>query len=444
MPVELTTEENWWSNGPTGPCGPDSEIFIWTGDTPPRSTPTGDERWVEVWNHVMMRYRRGDDGTLDPLPRPNVDTGLGLERLAAVLQGKKSVFETDLFEPWMRTVPRSGRWTNGRCVWSVDHLRSAHRRDRRRRPAVQHRARIRPAASGPPGAHHAVARTIPPAPLATCPRNCSSTRWTTSVWPGRPGADPGRTPRRGAALHPTPPARPPRPVPAPLLRPAHRGGLPYLHDTHGLPRDLVRGLRTARPGEQSPPAPWGAGRPAPRRHHPPPTTLAGTFAAGRAMPRTVDSADGKVLRRAPRESSAAHHQQCGRQHPFRRARRVPDGLLLRVGLPAGQPGRHQPDPVDPEPGRPPPLHPGVPELRPAGSVRADRQRRVPRDQGGDARPVTRSSCPRRRRSRASCCTRRRRRSACGSPTTPWLRPCSPSSANRCSPAPCCCPTRTSR
>ncbi|MFG2718951.1 alanine--tRNA ligase-related protein [Streptomyces sp. NPDC048416] len=125
VPVELTAEENWWSNGPTGPCGPDSEIFVWTGDTPPRSTPTGDERWVEVWNHVMMRYRRGADGSLSLLPQSNVDTGLGLERLTAVLQGKRSVFETDLFEPWMRTVPSLWPLDEPSLRLVCDHLRSA-------------------------------------------------------------------------------------------------------------------------------------------------------------------------------------------------------------------------------------------------------------------------------------------------------------------------------
>jgi alanyl-tRNA synthetase len=106
VPVELTRDENWWSNGPTGPCGPDSEIFVWTGDTAPVGTPTGDDRWVEVWNHVMMRYHRHDDGSLEPLSQRNVDTGLGMERLVRVLQGKRSVFEIDLFEPWMETVPQ--------------------------------------------------------------------------------------------------------------------------------------------------------------------------------------------------------------------------------------------------------------------------------------------------------------------------------------------------
>jgi alanyl-tRNA synthetase len=124
VPVEGTTRENWWSNGPTGPCGPDSEIFVWTGGNPPRGTPTTDPGWVEVWNHVMMRYLRHDDGSLEPLPRHGIDTGLGLERLAAVLQGKRSVYETDTFEPWMRRV--AALWDLGERDLRVvcDHLRS--------------------------------------------------------------------------------------------------------------------------------------------------------------------------------------------------------------------------------------------------------------------------------------------------------------------------------
>ena len=80
VPVERLGPDNWWSNGPTGPCGPDSELFAWTGDGPPRGTPGTDGRWVELWNHVTMSYRRQDDGSLEPLPQRNVDTGMGLER----------------------------------------------------------------------------------------------------------------------------------------------------------------------------------------------------------------------------------------------------------------------------------------------------------------------------------------------------------------------------
>ncbi|MEV6268315.1 alanine--tRNA ligase-related protein [Kribbella sp. NPDC051936] len=125
LPIELTTDDNWWSNGPTGPCGPDSEIFVWTGEGEPEGTPTTDDRWVEVWNHVMMRYRRHDDGSLEPLSQQNIDTGLGLERLTMLLEGKTSVYETSLFEPWLRIVPKL--WTlderSQRIV--IDHLRSS-------------------------------------------------------------------------------------------------------------------------------------------------------------------------------------------------------------------------------------------------------------------------------------------------------------------------------
>jgi alanyl-tRNA synthetase len=124
LPVEVTVEDNWWSNGPTGPCGPDCEIFAWTGDGPPSGTPGTDDRWLEVWNHVTMRYERLDDGRLVPLPQRSVDTGMGLERLLMVMQGTSSVFGTDLFAPWLRVVP--GLWPlderPGRIV--TDHLRS--------------------------------------------------------------------------------------------------------------------------------------------------------------------------------------------------------------------------------------------------------------------------------------------------------------------------------
>jgi alanyl-tRNA synthetase len=124
VPVELTREENWWSNGPTGPCGPDSEIFVWAGESPPQGTPGSDPRWMEVWNHVMMRYRRHGDGSLEPLEQSNVDTGMGLERMLMVLQDKQSVFECDVFEPWMRTVPGLWELDEPSLRVTCDHLRS--------------------------------------------------------------------------------------------------------------------------------------------------------------------------------------------------------------------------------------------------------------------------------------------------------------------------------
>jgi alanyl-tRNA synthetase len=101
VPVELLgADDNWWSNGPTGPCGPDSEIFAWTGSGPPQGTPGTDERWLELWNHVTMRYERQPDGSLTPLAQPSVDTGMGLERLLMVAAGAPSVFDTDAFALW--------------------------------------------------------------------------------------------------------------------------------------------------------------------------------------------------------------------------------------------------------------------------------------------------------------------------------------------------------
>ena len=125
VPVELTTGDNWWSNGPTGLCGPDSELFVWTGHGQPKGTPTSDGRWMELWNHVMMRYRRLGDGRLEPLPQPGVDTGMGLERLLMVLQGTDSVYGTDLLEPWVTTLRRQWQPGEPELRLLTDHLRSA-------------------------------------------------------------------------------------------------------------------------------------------------------------------------------------------------------------------------------------------------------------------------------------------------------------------------------
>ncbi|MFI1808903.1 alanine--tRNA ligase-related protein [Streptomyces sp. NPDC020422] len=243
VPVELTVENNWWSNGPTGPCGPDSEIFLWSGEGPPRSTPTGDQRWVEVWNHVMMRHRRLDDGTLRPLPQRNVDTGLGLERLATLLQGETSVYDSDVFEPWRRQLP--ALWTlderDRRLVY--DHLRSA---------VVVLGDGVRPGNTGRGYVLRRLLRRV----LTVLVRDEPSR--TLGDLPGEPvehtldhfrqDMDPGEVRRllldeerrflrlleRGRRV---------------LARPRFQGPLDeedfhYLHDTHGLPRDLVESLRS--------------------------------------------------------------------------------------------------------------------------------------------------------------------------------------------------------
>ncbi|RCX23884.1 alanine--tRNA ligase [Thioalbus denitrificans] len=93
--------DNFWSMGDTGPCGPCSEIFYDHGPEvaggPPGSPDEDGDRYIEIWNLVFMQYDRAADGTLNPLPKPSVDTGMGLERLAAVMQGVHSNYEIDLF-----------------------------------------------------------------------------------------------------------------------------------------------------------------------------------------------------------------------------------------------------------------------------------------------------------------------------------------------------------
>jgi alanyl-tRNA synthetase len=126
LPVELLgPEDNWWSNGPTGPCGPDSEIHVWTGDGPPSGSPGTDDRWLELWNHVTMRYERRPDGSLVPARQPSVDTGMGLERLLMVTQHARSVYETDLFQPWLSVLPSLWGTDQRSLRILTDHLRSA-------------------------------------------------------------------------------------------------------------------------------------------------------------------------------------------------------------------------------------------------------------------------------------------------------------------------------
>ena len=94
-------EDNFWQMGDTGPCGPCSEIFYDHGETvpggPPGSPDEDMDRYIEIWNLVFMQYERQEDGALVPLPKPSVDTGMGLERIAAVMQGVHNNYEIDLF-----------------------------------------------------------------------------------------------------------------------------------------------------------------------------------------------------------------------------------------------------------------------------------------------------------------------------------------------------------
>jgi alanyl-tRNA synthetase len=109
---------NWWPTArgeqasgeyknPLGPCGPDTEMFYWTGEGTPEGKPNEDSRWVEIWNDVFMQFNRKEDGSLENLPQRNVDTGMGLERTLAVLTGKKSDYETDVFEALYKDLRKS-------------------------------------------------------------------------------------------------------------------------------------------------------------------------------------------------------------------------------------------------------------------------------------------------------------------------------------------------
>lgn len=102
-------KDNFWAMGETGPCGPCSEVHYDLGKELEKGTPaeliaSGSDRFVELWNLVFMQFFQDEQGQMNPLPRPSIDTGLGLERMAAVLQGKKSNFETDLFTPVIEAI----------------------------------------------------------------------------------------------------------------------------------------------------------------------------------------------------------------------------------------------------------------------------------------------------------------------------------------------------
>ena len=103
----LPASDNWWAAGPTGPCGPDTEIFYWVGEgLPPAGSNKGTDsaNWMEIWNNVFMQFNRVDEKTLVPLPKQNVDTGMGLERTNCILQGKTSVYLTEVFQPIIQKI----------------------------------------------------------------------------------------------------------------------------------------------------------------------------------------------------------------------------------------------------------------------------------------------------------------------------------------------------
>jgi len=127
----IGARDNFWSMGETGPCGPCSEIFYDHGaEIPggPPGTPEADgDRYVEIWNLVFMQYDRDAEGVLQPLPKPSVDTGMGLERLAAVMQGVHTNYDTDLFRKLIRSaasITATDDLNNNSLRVLADHIRS--------------------------------------------------------------------------------------------------------------------------------------------------------------------------------------------------------------------------------------------------------------------------------------------------------------------------------
>jgi alanyl-tRNA synthetase len=123
--------DNFWQMADTGPCGPCSEIFYDHGPGveggPPGSAQADGERYTEIWNLVFMQFNRDDQGVLHPLPKPSVDTGMGLERIAAVLQGKHSNYEIDLFQDLIKAAARETRQKalkNPSLNVIADHIRA--------------------------------------------------------------------------------------------------------------------------------------------------------------------------------------------------------------------------------------------------------------------------------------------------------------------------------
>src|SRR3989344_3286909 len=130
--VFLGKDDNWWGPaGQTGPCGPDTEMFYWSEHSvePPEEFDPRDNRWVEIWNDVFMEYNKTGSGRYEPLKQKNVDTGMGLDRVIAVLSGQKSVYDTDLFKPMFdvltlsQDIMANDEVKKARVV--LDHVRAA-------------------------------------------------------------------------------------------------------------------------------------------------------------------------------------------------------------------------------------------------------------------------------------------------------------------------------
>ena len=129
----LDAKNNRWSPGPVGPCGPDTEIYYRVGKSefPPAGSnvKTDEDNWLEIWNNVFMEFYRDEKGILTKLSQQNVDTGMGLERMCKVLQHKESVYETDLFAPFLHMLEQATelKYADHQRKFRIiaDHLRTA-------------------------------------------------------------------------------------------------------------------------------------------------------------------------------------------------------------------------------------------------------------------------------------------------------------------------------
>jgi len=128
--IARTVEDNFWIAGETGPCGSDTEMFYWRSDEPvPEKFDTEDERWVEIWNDVFMQFEKHEDGSITELPKKNVDTGMGVERTTAILEGVNDNYKSSIWTPIISLIEEisglsyEGNEKSMRII--ADHLRTA-------------------------------------------------------------------------------------------------------------------------------------------------------------------------------------------------------------------------------------------------------------------------------------------------------------------------------
>ena len=128
--IARTVEDNFWIAGETGPCGTDTEMFYWRSNDPvPAIFDTEDERWVEIWNDVFMQFEKHEDGTITELPKKNVDTGMGVERTTAILEGVNDNYASSIWTPIISLIekisnkPYTGNEKSMRII--ADHMRTA-------------------------------------------------------------------------------------------------------------------------------------------------------------------------------------------------------------------------------------------------------------------------------------------------------------------------------